>query len=169
MWEQYRWVQWYCNINWLSQDIPELSETTKEWRTKELLSWYWKDYLYQDLKELGIKYKIDEAVVVCIAKADSNLWKQLKTKNNFGNVGNTDSWATRSFATETEGFEAIFQTLNNKYLGSYEYIRQLDGYHNDHWYIYATSKSGSRGANVWNCLSVLNWYTIDGGYQFRTK
>jgi len=57
----------------LSQDIPELSETTKEGRTRELLAWYGKDYLYQDLKELGIKYKIDEAVVVCIAKADSNL------------------------------------------------------------------------------------------------
>ena len=120
----------------------------------------------------NIKYP----VAICIARADSHLWKALKSKNNIGNVGNNDRWDTKAFATIYDGITAIFNTLNNKYQVNNNTIGELS-----HWwrtllwlswcaekgtYCYATSKS-TRNINVINCVNMIYDTEKNEYFKFR--
>ena len=124
--------------------------------------WYVKD----------IKYP----VAICIAWADSDLGKALKSKNNIGNVWNNDRWDTKEYATIYDGINAIYRTLNNKYQKYSEKIWELSqGWRTMLWlkwcaekweYCYATSDS-TRGINIINCLNMIYDSEKNEYFEFR--
>jgi len=68
--------------------------------------------------EMGIKYNRHPFAGVAVAFADTSLGKNLSTRYNLGNVGNTDSCPRcQAHANWESGIEAIFATLANKNLG----------------------------------------------------
>ena len=159
---------WDYNSAWQSQSfIPLLADEKKE-RINQLLLAFWRgeDVLANRWERVGKKYWIKEEVLVCIAKADSSLWKALKTKNNFWNVWNNDRWDKVHFNSPIEWIEAIAKTLNNKYLGKYTTINDLSRYWNKDWAIYASSDENWH-INVTNCLSSLYGEKIRWDYEFR--
>lgn len=117
----------------------------------------------------GLLYDVKPEVLVCIAQADSSLGNALKTENNIGNVGNTDSGRTWTPDTLYKGIAAIGQTLNNKYLGEYNIIGELSrGGGNHTGSIYASSEY-NWNKNVILCLRDINQDdSIDESYIFRT-
>ena len=120
------------------------------------------EYWYEAEK----KHKIKKEVALCIAWADSWLWRYLKTKNNIWNVWNNDRWDKVSYATLYQWVEAIFKTLNNKYLWHKQSIGSLSPWG---WWDkphYATSPDNWNN-NLLNCLSVIHWIPINENYLFR--
>jgi len=126
----------------------------------------------------GLLYDIKPEMIVCIAQADSQLGKYLKTANNIGNVGNTDGGATWTPNTLNQGIAAMGRTLTNQWLGSYTKLGELsNGGRNilemapcgiDGAKCYATS-SYNWNKNVKLCLrDILQDNTIDENYNFRT-
>jgi len=92
-----------------------------------------------------------------------------KTKGNLGNVGNTDSWRTRTPDSLEQWIEAIFWTLNNQYLKEKQTIGDLSYAGNckircDK--VYATSNS-NRQNNVINSLSNIYQQQIEPDFLFR--
>lgn len=159
---------WKVNSAGLSQAFVPLISSSLNERINELLiaNWRGEDVLENRWQRVADKYELKASVLVCIAKADSSLGQALKTKNNFGNVGNNDRWDKVSFASPIQGIEAIAQTLNNSYLGGYNTIDQLSRYGNKEWKIYASSPDNWHN-NVTNCLSSLYGERIEDTFNFR--
>ena len=106
-------------------------------------------------------------MIVCIAKADSNLGKSLKTTYNIGNVGNNDRGDEVHMSSIEEGIEAIAKTLNNQYLGTHSQVWQLSrGGGNLEGNVYASSPYNWNN-NVINCLSEITEQQIDKNWNFR--
>jgi murein DD-endopeptidase MepM/ murein hydrolase activator NlpD len=110
---------------------------------------------------------IDVDMVICVAFAESTLWRHLSTSNNIGNVGNNDRWDRVGFSSAYAGARAIPLTLNNRALGSYHTINQLSRYGNKDGMIYASSPI-NRQTNVLKCLSQIKGYYIPEDFPFRT-
>jgi hypothetical protein len=155
--------------DYLKVEVPQKIEfrTNSEWQAKALpdveptLESFAKEYGLdpQDFIDAWKEYNIKPEVILCIARADSDLWRAMKSKNNIGNVGNNDRWDTREFATIRDGIFAIWKTLNNGYLGNKKFIQDLSRYwncENDCKYIYASSTENWEN-NVMNCLNFLYW------------
>jgi hypothetical protein len=110
-------LNWLVNKNWQSQSYIDLIWDNPKARAEYLLSKYpivsWHLDTFITLWE---KYNINPYVVIAIAKADSSLGNELSTANNIGNVGNNDRWDRVAFETLEKWIEAIYKTLNNKYL-----------------------------------------------------
>jgi len=146
---------------------PKLVGSWVEARTKEMLRRYWQDYNLW--KRLADTHWIKLEVVVAIAFADTHLWYAVKTKNNIGNVNNTDSWKTRTPTSLEQWIEAIFNTLNNKYLGEKQTVWDLSYAGNckircDK--VYATSNE-NREINILNTLSNIYQVRINADFLFR--
>lgn len=107
--------------------IPTITGKTTEDRAKELLSYSKLGETLPVWQKMGQKHAIDYTLPICIAWADSHLGEAALTKNNLGNVGNNDRGDKVHFATIEKGIEAIFLTLNNKYLGEYKELGYLSG------------------------------------------
>jgi hypothetical protein len=99
---------------------------------------------------------IDRDMVICIAFAESTLWRFLSTDNNIGNVWNNDRWDRIAYNNPYNGARLIPLTLNNKYLWNYHTIKQLSRYWNEDWKIYASSPINWQ-SNVQKCLSKIKW------------
>jgi len=110
---------------------------------------------------------IDRDMVICIAFAESTLWRFLSTDNNIGNVWNNDRWDRVAYNNPYNGARLIPLTLNNKYLWNYHTIKQLSRYWNEDWKIYASSPINWQ-SNVQKCLSKIKWFYIPEDYPFRT-
>lgn len=161
------WPVYIWNKDWKRKTIPTIKWTWYEERTKNFLRYYWQDYSLW--RKLANKHFIATEVAVCIAWADTHLWYATKTPNNIGNVWNTDSGKTRTPATKEQWIEAIFWTLNGKYLGQKQTIWDLS-------YagsckircdkVYATSNSNWE-TNVLNCMSNILQKKITPDFQFR--
>lgn len=164
--EIYRGVHWHCNSNWLAQDIPDLQESWRLERMRELLRAYDKEYLYDAFFWAGKMTGIYPELWVCIAKADTTLGRHTKSANNIWNVWNNDRWQVVNFDSEYEAVLAIFQTLNNRYLWSYNSLGQLTRKYNKDWYVYASSEDNHFN-NTANCLSVIRWENIDKDWVYR--
>jgi hypothetical protein len=108
---------------------------------------------------------IDPYFGICVGRAETS-YKNFKSTNNIGNVGNDDSGNTREFATVQEWIEALFNVLNNRYLGNYYTIDQLSRYGNSDGFIYASSPFNWQN-NITKCLSSIYWYYIPEDYAFR--
>lgn len=157
----------YKNKDWYAKPQPSLKSYWVENRTQELLHKYWHDYMLWE--KLANNHWIKTEVVVAIAFADTHLWYATKTKNNIGNVGNTDSGKTRTPDTLEQWISAIFSTLNNKYLWDKQTIWDLSYA----WWckircdkVYATSNS-NRQNNVLNTLSNIYQQKITEDFKFR--
>ena len=155
--------------DYLKVEVPQKIEfrTNSEWKAKALpnveptLEAFAREYGQdpQDFIDAGKKYNIKPEVILCIARADSDLWRAMKSKNNIGNVGNNDRWDTREFDTIRDGIFEIGKALNNWYLGNKKWIQDLSRYWNcekDCQYIYASSEENWEN-NVMNCLNFLYW------------
>ena len=143
-------IEFRTNSEGRAKPLPKVEPTLQAFATE-----YWLDP--QDFIDAGKEYNIKPEVILCIARADSDLGRALKSKNNIWNVGNNDRWDTREFATMRDWIFAIGQTLNNKYLWNKETIQDLSRYWNcekDCQYIYASSPE-NRENNVMNCLNFL--------------
>jgi len=111
---------------------------------------------------------IDVAMLICTAFAESTLGRHLTTPNNVGNVWNTDSDPhAQSFGSALVGAREIANTMNNRYLGHYNTIKDLSRYWNDNGKIYASS-SFNRQNNILKCQSQIKWYYVPEDYPFRT-
>ena len=155
-----------------------LTATTTDERAKEWLEKAWLGYTLPTWIALGEKYKIDYTLPLCIAWADSHLWKALASKNNIGNVGNDDRGRRVEYESMEAWINAIFRALNNKWIGGSEVIWQLSGEGRKRLGIegctatksnekcYATSM-GVWSSNVTNCMSAIKNEQIDEKYMFR--
>lgn len=173
-------LKWKVNSNWQAQEIKELKSQWLYARMDELLSYYPVVSWHLDtFIKYWEQYKINPAVVIAIAKADSSLGNQLSTANNIGNVGNNDRWDRVAFETLEKWIEAIYKTLNNRYLWEIYNIWYLsEWWRQALWwpsckekneFCYATSQENWNN-NVINTLRLLyNSAEIDESFIFRTN
>lgn len=134
---------------------------------------YWLSWTYKIRVDLWKQYKVNYIVAICIAKADSNLWKQLSTKYNLGNVWNNDRWNRVHMESREQWIEHIYLALNNKALWQRTRIWELSvGWRNNlgmkyMWSVYASSQD-NRNNNVINCLrNIYNDHKINENFKFR--
>jgi len=155
--------------DYLKVEVPQKIEfrTNTEWKAKALpnveptLEAFAKAYGQdpQDFIDAWKEYDIKPEVILCIARADTDLWRAMKSKNNIWNVGNNDRWNKVEYSTIREWIFKIWEALNNWYLGNKQTIQDLSRYGNcetDCKYIYASSTE-NRENNVMNCLNFLYW------------
>lgn len=166
---------WKWNKEWIAQEIIPLNLTWKDKRAQELLTKYdlWDTYKHR--VNMWNKHKIKYEVAICIAKADTNLWKQLKTRNNLGNIGNNDRWNKVHFASQEQWIEHIYLALNNKALWQRKRIGELSIWWRNELGIkkknsvYASSPDNWNN-NVINCLrNIYQDYKINENFKFRLK
>ena len=161
-----RWCT-YVNKDCKSKMLPPIEWSNRQDRVYSFARYYWQDY--DKRKWIWFDSNIDPTVMLCIAWADSHLWYALKSKNNFGNVGNNDRWDTISYSTPEQGIKAIARVLNNKYLREKQTIWDLSFAWNcriNCTKAYATSKD-NRQNNVLNCLSHISNKKEFASYYFR--
>lgn len=166
-WFVYTWTteaQWIWRVNseWKSKHRSELCND--DCTATGVLNDYWLPI--EPFNEFEKKYKIKKELIICIAWADSHLWRRLKSKNNIGNVGNNDRGQTIHYTTINDWIEAIYRTLNNKYLWHKQTVWSLSPWG---WWskpFYATSPENWRN-NVWNCLNTILDPTINEERNFR--
>lgn len=118
--------------------------------------------------DTALDAKIDPSFMICIGLAETTLGNHLKTAYNIGNIGNTDSGSTYSFASPTEWLEWMTATFNNKYLGKYTKLSELSRWGNSDGPIYASSNLNWHNNTV-KCLSALKWEFVEDGFEFRLK
>ena len=143
-------IEFRTNSNWQAKALPNVEPSLEAFARE-----YWQDP--QDFIDAGKEYNIKPEVILCIARADSDLGRAMKSKNNIGNVGNNDRWNTVEYATIREWIFKIGEALNNWYLWNKQTIQDLSRYGNcekDCQYIYASSTE-NRENNVMNCLNFL--------------
>lgn len=161
--------RWRLNDNWYSQRYIYLESEWREDRMKEFLSHYDKAPEYEVRKVVARIYQIYPEVLICIAYADTSLWNFLKTPNNYGNVGNTESGRTKSMHTAEQWVNAIWQTLTNRYLWDKITIWDLSYAWNCSTKcekVYATSNS-NRENNVLNCMGMIRNKNVNPNFAFR--
>ena len=69
--------------------------------------------------------KVKPEIVFAISWADTQCGLKMSTEHNYGNVGNNDRGDRVGFNSAFEGWQAIIDTLNNKYLKGNTMIGQL--------------------------------------------
>ncbi len=109
---------------------------------------------------------IDRDVAICIGFAESTLGNHLTTSNNIANVWNNDRGDRIGYDSPLAGAKAIADTLNNKFLGKYNTIKDLSRYGNKYGKIYASSAINWQ-TNVLKCLSQIKWYYVPEDFPFR--
>lgn len=175
-----KWPKYTIKVGaeWKRKPIPSLQWETIEKRAEEFLNvgWLW-DTIYI-WNKLWSEYKIDFTLPICIAWADSHLWKALASKNNIGNVGNNDRGDRVHYETMEAWINAIFRALNNKWMWGSTIVWQLSWEGRKrlwiewcHWAksnqkCYATSMT-VWSTNVTNCMSAIHDKQIDESYEFR--
>lgn len=171
-WDRFNWSYeidgWLVNSDWKSQARFTLEWDNPNNRSINLLNRYWFDADDANLwLEAEDRWWIMRWVMICISKADSALWKALKTENNFWNVGNNDRWDRVHFSSKEEWINAIWRVLHNKYLSHKQSIWSLSAWWGGSAPYYATSKQNWNN-NVLNCLKVIYQDTrIDENFIFR--
>ncbi len=124
---------------------------------------YRQSTFWQDASEWT---NIDVDVGICIAFAESSLWRNLTTSNNIGNVDNNDGGKRVSYSWPMVGARLIYTTLNNRYLWQYNILLDYNGYGNPDGKNYATSKYNWQN-NVTKCLSMIKWYYVPDDFPVR--
>lgn len=114
----------------------------------------------------ALEARIDPSFLMCVGLAETTLGNYLKTPYNIGNVGNTDSGDTVTFASAKGGIDAMASTFNNKFLWSYTLVSELSRWGNSDGTIYASSNANWHN-NIIRCLSSLKWRFVEDDYIFR--
>lgn len=151
-----------------SQRWLKLDWLTEVERQKSLLEqyavWWFRDW--NMWVEEALDWSIDPTFVMCIWIAETWLGRYTKTDNNVWNVGNTDSWATKTMMSARDWVRSIIFTLNNKYLWKYEELKDLSRYWNKEGAIYASSDFNWHN-NITKCMSSIKQKYIPDDYNFR--
>ena len=109
---------------------------------------------------------VDIDLWICIAVAETSLWRNFASSRNVGNVGNNDRGDRVDYGSATEWASMIYYALENKYLWWYNTLDRLSWYGNQDWAIYASSPI-NRQTNVTKCLTSIKWYEIPDNRPFR--
>lgn len=118
--------------------------------------------------EESLDGNVDPSFVMCVWLAETGLGRNLKTPFNVGNIGNTDSGATKTFMNARTWVYWMVQTFNNKFLWEYKKISDLSRYGNRNGAIYASSKDNWHN-NVTKCMSHIKQKYIPDDYPFRIQ
>ena len=132
-------------------------DTVAAWPYKDVVLWEWAAEWTNVDVDLGI----------CIWYAETSMGRHFASENNIGNVWNNDRGDRVDKDSPLDGAKAIYDTLNNKYLGWYHTIYELSGYGNKDGAIYASSEYNWQ-KNVSRCLSTIKWYIVPEDFPFRT-
>lgn len=108
---------------------------------------------------------VDPLLGICVGFAET-WFKNFKTANNIGNVGNNDRGDVVEFVSPLVGARALYSVLNNQYLWWYHTLNELSRFGNSDWFIYASSPY-NRQRNVMRCLSSIYGYAIPEDFPFR--
>lgn len=156
------------NSNRFSQRYISLAWESREDRIQSLLQAYGfnSNDVRPAVKTIARIHRVYPEVILCIAYADSSLGKNLKTKHNYGNVGNNDRGDTQAYANLEQWLNAIGKVLNNRYLGDYISIDQLSRAGNKTGMVYATSDE-NWNLNVLNCLGMIRNKEVPSNFAFR--
>lgn len=119
--------------------------------------------LWQDA---AADHGIDLDVAICIATAESGMWRNLSSAWNVGNVGNNDRWDRIDLWSALEWASLIFYALENEYLWGYATLFELSWYGNKKGKIYASSEF-NRQNNIMKCLTSIKGYRIPEEYPIR--
>lgn len=160
------WYPWKLTEDGDHQEMPKIESNSSHDRFKELARDYWLDP--SQIWEVENKYWIKESVILCVIISETSWghkWYWTSSCNNVWNVYNTDSWKRKCFDTYIEWLEAIWKTLNNKYLYSIWTLWCLSNawsckQRDNNWHRYATSESNWE-KNMVACLSTVYWERID--------
>ena len=158
--DEWDWYPGKLNADWTSQEMPEIKGDDSHQRFKELCKAYWLDA--SKIWEVENKYWIKEAVILCIIVSETSWWHRwywTSSCNNVWNVYNTDAWNRQCFNSYEEWLEAIWKTLNNKYLFNIWTLGCLSNawsckQWDNNWYRYATS-NWNRERNMVSCLTIV--------------
>ena len=148
--------------DWTNQVMPPITWDSSHEKFKSLANAYGLNP--SAIREVENHYGITESTILCIMIAETSWWHKgygTWTCNNVWNVYNTDSWNRKCFDSYTEWLEAIWQTLNNKYLWNIKTLWCLSNWwsckdwdNNSHRY--ATS-DWNWERNMVACLSTVYW------------
>lgn len=154
-------------VSWDRQVMPPVQSNDSHERFKEMANAYWLPaslvYEYED------KWKVKEWMLLCIAVAETSGWKFGAWQNNIGNVGNNDRWDRVQFNGLADSLNAIWQTLNNRYLWQTQTLGCLSRAWNcseNTKYIYASSQWNWE-RNMTSCLSTIYGTDINADFNFR--
>lgn len=150
------------NESWDAQVMPNIQADTEHERFKKLCEAYWLDASM--IWKVENHYWIKEWVIACITVAETSWWKRGYGEKNIWSVWSNDRWDRPTYALMESWLEAIWKTLNNKYLWSIKTLWCLSNWWScqnwdDNWKRYATS-NGNRERNMTACLSTI-YGTID--------
>lgn len=149
------------------QDLPKVSGTTLAQRRDSFLA----RYAVGPYADAALRYDaaqgkgIDPIFGICIWFSETS-FRNFKSVNNIGNVGNDDQGNTVPYESPLAGAKALFNVLNNQYLGAYNTLNELSRFGNTDSFIYASSPY-NRQKNVMKCLSAIYDYKVPEDYPFR--
>lgn len=149
-------------VSWDHQVMPEIQATTEHEKFKEMAAAYWLDA--SKIRTVENRYGIKEWVILCITVAETSGWHRGYWQGNIWNVGNNDRGDRVTFAFLETWLEKIWQTLNNRYLGSIQTLWCLSNWgscqaRDNNSHRYATS-NGNWERNMVACLSKI-YGTVD--------
>lgn len=111
-------------------------------------------------------HAVDLDMGICIATAESGMWRNLSSAWNVGNVGNNDRWDRIDLWSALEWASLIFYALENEYLWWYPTLFNLSGYGNKSWSIYASSEFNWQN-NIMKCLTAIKGYQVPEEFPIR--
>lgn len=165
---------WRTNNNWQSQKYVELTGSTVEEKTREMLEEYGL-HNYGQRKKLSQKAWIKTEFAVCLSRAETSLGKKKKSVHNRFNCGNTDGWKTISAETFEHWFNIFDKScINGKYIWRKKTLWDLAPRHPGWWcttdckYVYASS-TDNRMTNMTNCLGMIYDKKIEPSFNFRLQ
>ena len=83
--------------------------------------------IWKQAAEYAAKNNVIPEIVFAIAWADTGCGNSLTTPHNVGNINNNDRGNRVGFFNHLDGYRAIVDTLNNRYIGQSTMIGQLSG------------------------------------------
>lgn len=148
-------------------DLPKVSGQTVAERRDSFLSRYAVGpYADAALWYDAAQWKgIDPIFGICVWFSETS-FRNFKSTNNIGNVWNDDQGNTVAYESPLAGAKALFDVLNNQYLGAYNTLNELSRFGNSDSFIYASSPY-NRQKNVMKCLSTIYGYNVPEDYPFR--
>jgi hypothetical protein len=150
---------WMLNESWDAQVMPEIVATEEHERFKELASDYWLDA--GTIWNVENHYWIKEGVILCITVAETSWGNRWAWGKNIWSVWSNDRGQRPTYALMEAWLEAIWATLNNRYLWKIQTLGCLSNWWSCQWwdnagYRYATSNWNWEKNMVW-CLSKIYW------------
>lgn len=156
-------------VSWNQQVMPTIVADTEHERFKKLCEAYGLDA--STIWQVENHYWIKEWVIACITVAETSWWNRWAWWRNIWSVGSNDRWDRPTYALMEAGLEAIWKTLNNKYLWSIQTLGCLsNGWNCRQWdnngHRYATS-NWNWERNMVACLSTIYWTVNASEFSIR--